>query len=188
MNADQLIVNICWTVFVVVWFAAALFTKRAVERQSPFSRAALIAATFFGVWLLVSNELPFDLNAMALPRTPAVQGIGAALAILGLGFTLWARFTLGRNWSGAVTFKENHELIQRGPYALVRHPIYSGFLTLFLGSVFVVGTRAGVAAFVIVLVGLWLKLRQEERMLTKHFPDVYPGYRARVKALVPFLF
>jgi protein-S-isoprenylcysteine O-methyltransferase Ste14 len=101
---------------------------------------------------------------------------------------LWARAVLGRNWSGAIVLKEHHELIDRGPYAFVRHPIYAGVLLMVLGVVTVSGTWAGVILFATMVAGLIVKARREERLLTKHFPEVYPLYRARVRSrLIPFV-
>src|SRR6185436_17634885 len=100
---------------------------------------------------------------------------------------IWARTVLGGNWSSSVTFKENHELIERGPYRLVRHPIYTGILTMTLGTAIVAGRVAAWLGLVFFFVLLWLKSRKEEELLTKHFPEAYPAYKARTKALIPFL-
>jgi len=86
-----------------------------------------------------------------------------------------------------VTLKQNHELIQSGPYRLVRHPIYSGLLVMILGTASLVGQVGGFVAFVVCFCGFWIKLRQEEALLTKHLPG-YSEYKAHTKALVPFLF
>jgi protein-S-isoprenylcysteine O-methyltransferase Ste14 len=100
---------------------------------------------------------------------------------------VWARVTLGGNWSARVTLKENHELIQRGPYRLIRHPIYSGLLVMILGTVILVGQVSGFFALFICFLGFWIKSRQEEKLLSRHLPG-YHEYKARTKALVPFLF
>jgi protein-S-isoprenylcysteine O-methyltransferase Ste14 len=94
---------------------------------------------------------------------------------------------LGGNWSGRVTFKENHELIQRGPYRFVRHPIYSGLLLMVLGTAVVLNRAGPFLGFVIYFAALGVKLRQEEALMTRHFPETYPPYKARTKALIPFI-
>ena len=113
--------------------------------------------------------------------------IADVVTFLGLLLTLWARVVLGGNWSSGVVFKEQHELIEQGPYAYVRHPIYSGVLVMFLGLAIFRGTLTGFILVVIILAGLWLKALQEEKLLTRHFREAYPQYRKRVKALVPFV-
>ena len=104
-----------------------------------------------------------------------------------LRLALWARRTIGGNWSSVVTLKQDHELIERGPYRFVRHPIYSGFLLMAVGTA-ILHARAGEFVFCgFLLLGLWFKLRAEEDLLTRHFPDSYPQYRRRVKALIPYV-
>jgi protein-S-isoprenylcysteine O-methyltransferase Ste14 len=111
-----------------------------------------------------------------------------ALAVLGLFLALWARGTLGKNWSGTVTFKENHELIERGPYALVRHPIYTAMLLMYLGTALALGRSGGLVGFPILFLSFWIKYRQEEALMLVHFGDQYRAYMKRVRALVPFFF
>jgi protein-S-isoprenylcysteine O-methyltransferase Ste14 len=107
--------------------------------------------------------------------------------VLGLLFTVWARIVLGRNWSGIVTVKQDHELVTAGPYRWVRHPIYTGLLIAFAGSAIARGEWRGVLAVVIVLAGLWRKLKLEERWMIETFGDAYLRYRAKVRALIPFV-
>jgi protein-S-isoprenylcysteine O-methyltransferase Ste14 len=100
---------------------------------------------------------------------------------------LWARATLGRNWSGTVTLKEGHELIVRGPYRLVRHPIYTGLLTMLIATVIQQGHIGGTIGFVFVFVSLLIKLGEEEQVMLKQFPDEYAAYQQRVRRLIPFV-
>jgi protein-S-isoprenylcysteine O-methyltransferase Ste14 len=112
---------------------------------------------------------------------------GTFLCVIGLAFTVWARATLGRNWSGTVTLKESHELVDRGPYRLVRHPIYTGLLTMFVATVIALGHLAGIIGAVLVFVSFWIKLSHEEKLMLKQFPDQYAAYQQRVKRIIPFL-
>jgi len=177
----------CWVVFFVVWFIAAWFTKRTVERSSSWMRWVVGIALI----LLVrtrSSWQPFANGASLWHTTPALAVVAAAVTAAGLSVALWVRAMLGGNWSGMTVLKDRHELIDRGPYALVRHPIYTGMLLMVLGSVMFWGTKDGVVMFAIIVVGLLLKAWTEERWLTKHFPDAYPRYRTRVRArIIPFL-
>ena len=113
--------------------------------------------------------------------------LGIALVAAGLGFAIWARLYLGRNWSGSVTVKESHTLIQTGPYARVRHPIYTGILLAFVGTALTVGEWRGIAAFLLVLIALVIKSRTEEDRMRATFAD-YNDYRSKTAALVPFIF
>jgi protein-S-isoprenylcysteine O-methyltransferase Ste14 len=176
----------CWTVVALYWFVAAWSTKRTVEHQSWRSRVVLVLMIFAAIELLTVSRIMPD-AALVVPQTPLVGMAGTAIGLVGLAFTLWARRTLGGNWSGWVTFKEGHELVQRGPYALVRHPIYTGVLTMFLGTAIVWARASAFAGLAVVFFALWVKSRQEEAMMLKHFPDQYPPYKARVKGIVPFV-
>ena len=94
---------------------------------------------------------------------------------------------LGRNWSGVITLKEGHELIERGPYRVVRHPIYTGILAMFVGTAIAIGYFGGCLGLLLVFVSFWLKLNREEDLMLKHFPDKYAVYQRRVKRIIPFL-
>jgi protein-S-isoprenylcysteine O-methyltransferase Ste14 len=127
------------------------------------------------------------LDRRFLPRSETAYWCFAALTAAGLMFAVWARAHLGRNWSGTVTVKEEHTLITSGPYAAVRHPIYTGLLTGFLGSALALGTWRGLLAFAIVFVALWRKLLVEESFMAQTFGDSYAQYKARVRALIPYI-
>jgi protein-S-isoprenylcysteine O-methyltransferase Ste14 len=112
--------------------------------------------------------------------------MGVALVIIGLAFAVWARAHLGSNWSGTVTIKQDHELIRSGPYAYVRHPIYTGLLAALLGTTVASGTVHAAVGLAIITVALIRKSRVEERFMREIFPDAYPRYSAEVPALIPF--
>jgi protein-S-isoprenylcysteine O-methyltransferase Ste14 len=174
-------IAVCWVIFIVVWFIAAWFAKRTVERSGTRARWIVWIAAI----LLVGTRswwLPFASGVSLWHTTASLAGVAAGVTAAGLVVALWARAVLGRNWSGAIVLKEHHELIDRGPYAFVRHPIYTGVLLMVLGVVTVSGTWAGVILFATMFAGLIVKARREERLLTKHFPEVYPLYRARVRS------
>jgi protein-S-isoprenylcysteine O-methyltransferase Ste14 len=182
------IINASWGAFFVVWVLAAMFTKRTVYHESGARRLRYIIPIVFG-WFLVfrGHRLPRPFNVDIIPQTDAILVAAAILCLCGLGFCLWARAVLGRNWSGTVTLKENHELIVRGPYRLVRHPIYTGLLAMLIATAIEQGHIAGMIGLVLVFVSLWIKLSDEEEVMRKQFPDQYAAYRERVKRIIPFI-
>jgi protein-S-isoprenylcysteine O-methyltransferase Ste14 len=182
-------VFVCFLIFLIYWIIAAFGAKRTVEKQSRLQRI-LFLAVFLAAFLLVRRGglLPLRSGKIFWAWTPAIGVLADAIVLGGLLILLWARVVLGGNWSASVVFKEGHELIERGPYAYVRHPIYSGMLLMVLGTAILNGRLGGFAALLIVFLGFWLKSRQEERLMTKHFPQAYAKYKARVKALVPGIF
>jgi protein-S-isoprenylcysteine O-methyltransferase Ste14 len=178
----------CWVVFAVYWaVAAAAWSKRTAERQSWAERMShLLLLTIAFVLLLDAIPLA-PLTIIVLPPGLGTGLAGALVCAGGLIFALWARRTLGANWSGIVTLKQDHELVTRGPYCYVRHPIYTGMLAMFLGTALAAGRLGGFLGLAFGFVAIWNKVRQEEALMLRHFPDEYRAYRARVKALIPFV-
>ena len=182
--------------FPVLWFGWAFYwwlTSRNVKettRREPFlSRVAHLGPMLLGAALIWSPPLGVPaLDARFMPWSPWQFWAGAAATAGGIAFAVWARRHIGRNWSAIVTLKQDHELVTSGPYALVRHPIYTGLLLGFLGSAFALGQWRGMLAVAIVYLALLRKYRLEERWMRERFGVAYDAYRARVKALVPFLF
>src|SRR5262245_36044878 len=177
---------VCFAIFAVFWFVTSFQTKRTIERTG---RPMLFSLFLLAVFLIVAVPRFRAARAVASivlwPQTVVVGVFADLVTFLGLVISLWARIVLGGNWSANVAFKEQHELIERGPYAYVRHPIYTGTLLMLLGFVIWRGTLTGFILFAIVVVGIRMKARQEEDLLTKHFEKSYPAYKARVKALIP---
>jgi protein-S-isoprenylcysteine O-methyltransferase Ste14 len=181
----------CWDVFLVVWVIGLFFNKRTVQRETIGRRLSYSLLFFLSFGLLFRRVfLPRRhlLAQVVLPHCHALNAASVVLAVVGLALALWARGTLGRNWSGAVTFKENHELIERGPYALVRHPIYTAMLLMYLGTALALGYAGGLIGFPILFLSFWIKYRQEEALMIAHFGDQYRDYMKRVRALIPFMF
>jgi len=182
------IIRVCWIIFVAVWLLAATSSKRTIYRESSGQRARywiLLVIAYFLVF--GSNTLPAPFDWPALPHTKSSAWTGVFLCVSGLVFAIWARVILGRNWSGVVTLKEGHELIERGPYRIVRHPIYTGILVMFAGTAIAIGYFGGFIGLLLLFVSFWIKLKREEDLMLKHFPDKYAAYQRRVKRIIPFL-
>ena len=182
------IIPACWGIFCVVWLVAAFSTKRTVYNESAAQRFRYIIPVVIGWFLLFRGRLlPPPFSVQIIPHTDAILDVASILCMCGLGVCLWARAVLGRNWSGTVTLKENHELIVRGPYQLVRHPIYTGLLAMLIATAMQQGHIAGIIALIFVFISFWIKLNNEEEVMNKQFPDQYPAYRERTKRIIPFL-
>ena len=180
------IIKICWIVVAVYWIVSSFGTKRTSERNNPAARA-LYLFPFVASFLLLFGAVKLRVEMLAVLRNALINLIGTIVCCLGVIETVWARTTLGRNWSSEPEFKERHQLIQTGPYRYTRHPIYTGILVMFLGTALVVGTLEAFLGFTLCFAAFWIKSRQEEKILSTHFPE-YAEYRTRVKALIPFVF
>jgi len=175
-----------WLGWALYWWLLSRNVKRETQREPVASRLAHMLPLILAAVLLWSDRMPvWILGDRFLPRAEWPFVLGALLTAAGLLFSVWARVHIGRNWSGIVTIKEDHELVTSGPYAIVRHPIYTGLLLGFIGSALARGEWRGVLAVAIVLVALWRKLRVEERFMQQQFGDAYRQYASRVPALVP---
>lgn len=189
MHVFRYLIPAMWLAWLAYWRISAADVKAARRFEPAWSRALHFVPLLIAAVLLAIGSYPEGgwLFHRFLPRGPARFWTGAGLTALGLAYACWARVHLGRNWSGAVSVKQDHELIRSGPYALVRHPIYSGLLLAVLGTVIALGQWRGVVALVIVLLALWRKLRLEERWMVETFGESYQRYRERSAALIPYL-
>lgn len=187
MTAIHALVLACWIAFVAYWLLQAVGVKRARESQSTASLLADRSLTFSGGVLLFWPHPPGWLGFVPFPGSWATGAAGLAACVCGLAVAVWARHTLGANWSSRVTVKVGHELVEHGPYRFVRHPIYTGILLISLGTALEGDRAACVVGLGLLFAGFWIKLRKEERLMLQAFPATYPRYRARVKALVPGL-
>ena len=176
-----------WSLWALYWLISAANTKSTQRRESPGSRLAHLIPLLVGGVLIAWHATRWPwLAARLWPRSATVYGFGVALLAAGLAFAIWARAHLGRNWSGTVTVKEGHELIRSGPYAYVRHPIYTGILAALLGTALASGTVHAALGLALIAAALLRKLRIEERFMREAFPGEYERYRGEVPALIPF--
>lgn len=182
MRAVELVFAVGWTAFWLYWIVAAIFMKRG---RVMWSRELRIRVVIVAVAILLFRVGAF--RGYGVSTDPWRAGIGLALFALGLGFAIWARVHIGRNWGTPMTQKEEPELVTSGPYRLVRHPIYSGILVAGVGTA-VALSWLWLIAFALAGIYFVYAATVEERFLTEQFPDDYPRYKHSAKMLVPFVF
>jgi protein-S-isoprenylcysteine O-methyltransferase Ste14 len=182
----SLIVLGCWVIFLGYWLATAFTNKKTAERRSFLSSLSYRLPIVVGVIVIVAMGRHYPMYVKLTPDTIYTRWAGAFVCVAGLVFSIWSRHVLGRNWSSNITFKEGHQLIRTGPYRFVRHPIYTGILVMSSGPAIQYGRVFSWFALLVIGVGLWIKLKQEESVMLKHFPE-YSEYRKQVSALVPFI-
>lgn len=178
--------GVLWVVCINYWWYAARGGSGDVQAEPARERAihlGLLVAAFMLLFAPLPGSAPNDQVLSAGGTAAGLAGI--VLTALGLGFSIWARRHLADYWSGRITLKAGHRLVRSGPYAWVRHPIYTGFLLAIVGRAISVNTVAGWLGAVIAAGAYLRKIRREERVLMAHFGDEYTQYRAEVKALLP---
>jgi protein-S-isoprenylcysteine O-methyltransferase Ste14 len=138
--------------------------------------------------MLLLGKIPWSgINTRIWPLGHALRITGCIITFMGLVVSIWSRLSLGANWSATVTYREGHELVQRGPYRIVRHPMYTGFLLMMIGTGVNLGNVSSLGAIVVAFLGTWWKLNKEEILLSKHFPDAYQRYKSHTKAVIPYV-
>ena len=194
-------ISMGWLAWLASWWAAAAWRKRAIKRPPQMQEFVHLAPTVIGVWMLFSTHAPFADPArqvfvgrlqlyepIQLWATPVPLGWAClGLEIVGILFCWWARVHLGELWSGNITVKADHRVVDTGPYRLVRHPIYTGLILAVLATALEKGTLLALGAVLMVILGFWLKARFEEGFLREQLGrDAYDAYAAKTPMLIPF--
>jgi protein-S-isoprenylcysteine O-methyltransferase Ste14 len=179
---------VVWLVWFVSWMLAALWSARVAKRVDWNSQFLYRLVTIAGAYLLFgvmthSYRGPGRLWLLSDEASWALVGVVA----LGFLFAWWARIYLGSLWSGWITKKADHHIVDTGPYALVRHPIYTGLIVSAFATAIQRGTILALLGAAVMAWGFWIKARLEERFLREELgPEAYDSYRRRVPMLIPF--
>ncbi len=189
MTIFRVIIPALWLAFAIYWGISALSAKRSLG-ITPWWRQSLLRG---GIVVLIAAAIHFSSAGRLLravhvyqARSILLGAIGATVVLLGIGLAVYARVYLGRNWGMPMSRKEEPELVTGGPYAFVRHPIYSGIMLAMLGS------AIGETPFFAVMLALFApyfiySARREEELMCEQFPAQYPEYMRRTKMIVPFV-
>jgi protein-S-isoprenylcysteine O-methyltransferase Ste14 len=191
ITIDQIIhwTQLLYLLLAAVWLGSLPFVKRTVQKESISSALQHTVVVAIGFYLLFgSPSTPDWFNQAVFTVTFPIALAGLGLAICGVGLSIWARLILGENWSSSPSIKQNHALIVTGPYRVVRHPIYTGFLIALLGSALQHGLVRSFLAVLTCAVGFYLKVSVEEQFMVQRFGEAYLRYRRNVNALVPYIF
>jgi protein-S-isoprenylcysteine O-methyltransferase Ste14 len=190
MNQEQFIrvLEWAWIAFGLYWVFAARRVQAARTTESAAYRAfrfLVLTITFtllFAKWTAIGF-----LGRSFLSRAQPLAYIGFIAALAGLSIAIWARISLGRYWSDKIVLKVDHQLVRSGPYARMRHPIYSGVLLGVAGSALVVDEWRAVLAFLLLLTNYMVKAKREDKILAGAFAQDFIEHRRRAGFLLPRL-
>ncbi|HEY3926756.1 MAG TPA: isoprenylcysteine carboxylmethyltransferase family protein [Candidatus Koribacter sp.] len=177
-----------WDAFALTWLVSALAVKRTTRAEPHW--VALGRSLVLGALLYCLYAVPPPwhwLHLRIVPDAPWAHWAGLMIAVFAMLFSAWARLALGTNWSSRATIKEGHELIVRGPYRLVRNPIYTGIFFALVGSAVALGQVRHFLGLPLVLLVWWWKIANEQRILREQFGDEYVRYCREVKAFIPYV-
>ena len=189
MTIFQWIIPALWLLFIAYWGISALGAKRSIGTtawwKQSLLRLGLVVLIVAGFHLFGTGRA-LRLAQSYQARSVILGAIGSVLVLLGVGLAVYARVYLGRNWGMPMSRKEDPELVTSGPYAHVRHPIYSGIVLAMLGSA--IGESIYWTLPLIVSVAYFIySARHEEELMCQQFPEQYPAYMRRTKMIVPFV-
>ena len=183
------IVLFLWMPVFLLWAVSQGATKQTTHSRSAGLSHMAVWLVWISWFVLFSHGLGRrPLMDRFITTTPATVYAGLAVTVVGLGFAVWARFSIGRNWSALIDMKAGHQLIRHGPYGIVRHPIYAGFMLATLGTAIAFGEWSGLVAVLLIVTGWGYKARLEEKALREHFGAQYDLYSEQVNALIPFIY
>jgi len=189
-NYIKIGLQICWVIILIYWILSRNKTKKVADQEGRIKQFLYYILPLIVAILLLG---PGEWFGHSLIRENFVEHsnfvgiVGLLFCSSGTFLACWARKKLGENWSLSIQKKENHELIQSGIYGIIRHPIYTGLLMLFVGNAIIVGDYRGIIAVLIVFTSFWFKLLQEEKMLLSIFGRQYIEYQKKTKALIPYI-
>jgi len=184
------VIGIAWLVFLLVWLVSSFSAKRIAKREpgAPILRRVVLGLVAYFL-LVPSREGHLGiLAAKVVPEHLSLEWSGAAMTCAGVAFAIWARIHIGKYWSATVALKADHQLIRSGPYARIRHPIYTGVLLAIAGSATASDTYGGLLAIAIYAVGFWWKARKEEALLAGEFGSAFEEHRRQTGFFLPRLF
>ena len=179
----------CWVLFAAYWAVSAVGAKRTMGRPYAWRwewglRLGVVVLVLLALRIPAVRQAVRTHHLFSLQHDAVMGVVGVVLCVLGLGLAVWARVHLGRNWGMPMSRKENPELVTTGPYAVVRHPIYTGIILAALGST--IGVTL-IWALPLIFVGIYFvfSARREEQLMLEQFPGQYPAYQQRTWMLLP---
>jgi protein-S-isoprenylcysteine O-methyltransferase Ste14 len=184
----QIAIGTMWFVWFVSWWTSAKWSSKPVKRAGLRRELPNRIVTIIGAYgLFARPPARFSARLLDLSAHAAIAWVCVGLVVLGFAFTWWARIHLGRLWSATVTRKPGHHVVDTGPYAIVRHPIYTGIIVAALGTALVRGYLASFIGVALIALGFYFKGRLEEGFLrTELGVESYDAYARRVPMLIPF--
>jgi protein-S-isoprenylcysteine O-methyltransferase Ste14 len=182
------LLDIPWLIFGAYWLISARNLKPVKTREPVANRAVhIILVATAGVLLFTKLPALTVLRHHFVPQSPAIYDLGLAMSFAGVALAIWARYHIGQYWSARVTVKHDHKLIQTGPYARMRHPIYSGLLLGLSGTALAIGRWSALLAVFAIMLLHCSKAIREQRLMEKEFGEQYRDYRRRTGFLLPRL-
>jgi protein-S-isoprenylcysteine O-methyltransferase Ste14 len=173
----------CWAVFLLYWLVKGLGSKRTA---GPYAKQMVVRAVVAALVLIFIRSRPADISNRAVILSPAARVLGVVICAAGIAFAVWARRHIGKNWGMPMSVHEAPELVMTGPYARIRHPIYTGVIVALIGTALALSLW-WLVAVVAALLYFGIAARKEERTMLSTFPREYGEYRQRTSMIIPWI-
>ena len=179
-------IQLTWLIFLAYWILAGLRVNKMERSEPAGERAARILAILVAFILLYDEDPRCSiLGGRFIPERDWIFATGSALTFAGVAFAIWARYHTAQYWSASVVLRAGHQLIRTGPYARIRHPIYTGMLQAVAGTALAIGRYRALAAFAIILAGFIWKSKREEKLLGSQFGSAFDEHRRHLGFILP---
>jgi protein-S-isoprenylcysteine O-methyltransferase Ste14 len=180
------VATVLWVIWALSWLLAALWSSRSRSGAGKIAQLPYRLITTAG-FVLLFGVRPGRASGFFFSLPQWAEWIMTALTAVGFAFAWWARLHLGKLWSAFVTRKDEHRIIDTGPYGIVRHPIYTGTILAAVAVAVLKGNVYAITGAFLIVAGFWIKARLEERFLSEQLgPENYAAYRRRIPMLIPF--
>jgi protein-S-isoprenylcysteine O-methyltransferase Ste14 len=175
-----------WLVWLVTWVLAAGWSARTASHHDLGAESPSRVLTLAALVMLIASYYPVGFAVLWMTPAP-LAWVMFALVGVGLLFTWAARLHLGPLWSSTSAPTDDHRIVETGPYAIVRHPVYAGLLLAVIATALERGRIEAIAGALVLIAGISLRAKLEERYLRRDLGDeAYASYRRRVPMLLPF--
>lgn len=190
------LITIPWILFFIVWTGSIAYEAvtrkiKKIEKREPMAVLVLTRIFLYVPIILVFANQAFQANyplgLRFLPNIVLLPYIGFTVSMAGILFSIWGRVALGSNWSADAVLKSEQSLVIRGPYSIVRNPIYSGITLAMIGSALELSNIAGLLAIALILVFSFLRITYEEKMMKEKFGVEWENYASNVKRFIPWV-
>lgn len=188
MTLTSIIIITSWIILWLLWLITSFFQKRSKEKPPLLARMFYSGLFAISIFLLLFSSRIYILNYIIIYVSTLVNILAIIFSISGLIICIYSRIILGSNWSKDVMIKKDHQLITKGPYKYIRHPIYTGLLMLYLGTMLAIGNVGSVLGFIILAFSFYLKANEEENLMIKNFGERYILYQRETKKFLPYLY
>lgn len=193
-NFSNLLIKSLAILLLLGWYWYWQVTEKVADTEKPKTKKPSLqtimeAMSFRLVWVFIFLQF-FGLKIFPMANNLLLQILGLILLIGGISVGVSGRKILGTNWTHAAEYqiKKDHELITKGIYRYIRHPIYAGLIIMITGTELIIQSHLFIAFFIASLFVAFIQSKREEGILREYFGEKYIAYMKQTRMFFPFIF